>query len=349
MRISLFHSKLPLTGTKPSGADVYVARLARALAAAGHEVDTWAFGDADPIPGVRARELRPPSWGNSKILRQYVAPFALNVRDVGNADVLHLFGDDTFFVRRRVPTVRTFLGSALFESLSATSSKRRLNQAIAFRFEQVAARLANARYGIGPDSELLYRADGTLPSGIDLPAQAAHSSTPRILFIGTWDGRKRGQLLRRAFVEHVRPALPAAELLMVSDHCEEEPGITWIRAPSEAELTELYASSRTFCLPSSYEGFGLPYLEAMSHGLHVVATPNFGSLALLQDTPASIVAPDDLGRALLASLTRSQHQVAMDATALRRRAATFAWSHVVTLHEQAYALAIERFSRGARR
>lgn len=326
-----------------------MARLARALASAGHEVETWAFGDADPIPGVRARELRPSRCGDSKILRQYIAPFALNVRDVGQAEVLHLFGDDTFFVRRRVPTVRTFLGSALFESVSATSAKRRLNQAITFRLEQIAGKLANARYGIGLDSELLYRADGTLPSGIDLASQPAHGAVPRILFVGTWEGRKRGQLVRRAFTDHVRPALPAAELVMVSDRCEEGPGITWIPTPSDAKLSALYASARTFCLPSSYEGFGLPYLEAMAHGIHVVATPNFGSFALLHRTPSTIVPPDELGPALIASLTRSRSEIATDAVALRRRAGDFAWSRVVALHEQAYELATERFSQGTRR
>lgn len=349
MRITLFHGKLPFTGTKPSGADVYVARLARALAAAGHDVATWTFGAADPIPGTLPRGLRPTSWGDKKILRQYVAPLMLNLRSVGSAEVLHLFGDDTLFLRRRVPTVRTFLGSALFEGLTATSTKRRVNQAITFRMEQIAGRMANARYGIGPDSELLYHADGTLPSGIDLPTEHSTAAVPRILFIGTWEGRKRGRLLHQAFIDHVRPALPAAELVMVSDHCEEAPGVTWVRAPSDAEVAQLYASSRTFCLPSSYEGFGLPYLEALSYGVHVVATPNFGSLALLQGTVSSIVDADELGPALLASLTRSPQQISIDAADLRNRALRYSWGRVVELHEHAYALAIDRFNRGVRR
>lgn len=349
MRIALFHGRLPCTGRKPSGADVYVARLAGALASAGHDVETWTFGAADPIPGTRPRALRPATWGDRKILRQYVAPLLLNARSVGSAEVLHLFGDDTFFLRRRVPTVRTFLGSALFEGLTATSTKRRLNQAITFRMEQLAGRLANARYGIGPDSELLYRADGTLPSGIDIPAEPSNAAVPRILFVGTWEGRKRGHLLHRAFIDHVRPALPAAELVMVSDRCEVAPGVTWVSAPSDAELAQLYASSRTFCLPSTYEGFGLPYLEAMSYGVHVVATPNFGSLVLLQGTTSSVIGADQLGPALVASLTRTPRQIAHDAANLRSRALGYSWRRVVELHEHAYALAIDRFTLGVRR
>lgn len=349
MRIALFHAKLPLTGVKPSGADVYVARLAGALAAADHEVETWAFGAADPIARTRRRALRPASWGDRKVVRQYVAPLLLNARSVAAADVLHLFGDDTFFVRRRVPTVRTFLGSALFESLTATSTKRRINQMITFRMEQLAGRLANARYGIGPDSELLYRADGVLPSGIELAPLPAGAKAARILFVGTWEGRKRGHLVHRAFMDHVQPALPAAQLVMVSDRCDEGPGVTCVQAPSDAELAQLYASSRTFCLPSSYEGFGLPYLEALAHGLHIVATPNFGSLALLQGTASSVVGVDELGPALLQSLTRSPSQIARDTEDLRNRALRYSWARVVALHEQAYGLAIDRFSQGVRR
>lgn len=349
MRITLFHGKLPCTGTKPSGADVYVARLAGALANAGHMVETWCFGPADPIPGTNHRALKPTGWGDKTVLRQYVAPFLLNLRAVDSSDVLHLFGDDTFFVRRRVPTVRTFLGSALYESLTATSTKRRVNQAITFRMEQIAARLANARYGIGLESELLYHADGTLPSGVDIPVERSRGATATILFVGTWAGRKRGNLVHRAFVDHVRPRLPFAELVMVSDHCEEAPGVRWIRAPSDRELAHLYSSTRTFCLPSAYEGFGLPYLEALSYGIHVVATPNFGSLSLLQGTSCSIVDPDELGPALLASLMRSPHQVSDDADALRRRAERYSWSRAVALHEDAYAVAIDRFQRGVRR
>lgn len=349
MRIVLFHGRLPRTGSKPNGSQTYVARLSRALASAGHDVEVWTYGHADPIPGVRIRSLRPSGWGDRKTLRQYVAPFSLNVRHTRGVEVLHLFGDDTFFVRRRVPTVRTFLGSALFEGLTATSVKRRLNQAILFRMEQFAGRLSNARYGIGPDSQLLYRADGTLPPGIDLPEEPMPSANPRILFVGTWAGRKRGHLVYRAFLDHVLPALPTAELVMVSDRCEEGPNVTWVDAPSDAELGQLYASSRTFCLPSSYEGFGLPYLEALAYGVHVVATPNFGALAVLHGSPSSVVARDQLGSAIVASLTRPPQQIARDATALRHRASEYSWARAVELHEEAYALAIERFSRGVRR
>jgi glycosyltransferase involved in cell wall biosynthesis len=41
-------------------------------------------------------------------------------------------------------------------------------------------------------------------------------------------------------------------------------------------LVNLYQSSWVFCLPSSYEGFGVPYVEALSTGTPIVYTPNEG-------------------------------------------------------------------------
>jgi glycosyltransferase involved in cell wall biosynthesis len=51
------------------------------------------------------------------------------------------------------------------------------------------------------------------------------------------------------------------------------PGVRWIPSGllSRRELTRLYAESRVVVCPSVYEGFGLPVLEALTHGKPVVA------------------------------------------------------------------------------
>jgi glycosyltransferase involved in cell wall biosynthesis len=59
---------------------------------------------------------------------------------------------------------------------------------------------------------------------------------------------------------------------------------------SESELRELYAAAYAFIYPSLYEGFGLPVLEAMAHGVPVIAGNNsslpevLGDAGILCDT-----------------------------------------------------------------
>jgi glycosyltransferase involved in cell wall biosynthesis len=62
----------------------------------------------------------------------------------------------------------------------------------------------------------------------------------------------------------------------------------------EADLPVLYAGARLFALPSSYEGFGLPVLEAMASGTPVV-TSNRSSLPEITQGAALLGDPDDVG------------------------------------------------------
>jgi phosphatidyl-myo-inositol alpha-mannosyltransferase len=344
----MYHCRLPEPGRKPGGVEVFVDRLARALADRGHDVTMHTFStDAAPAP-YAVRRMRPRGAGGNPILRQYLAPWLLNLRPRMDFDVFHFHGDDWFCLRRPLPTVRTFYGSALLESLSATSFKRRADQALVFMLEQLSARLADARYGIGPDSRLLYRADGVLQLGVDPPAgDRTPSAVPSVLFVGTWEGRKRGRLLHEAFQQSVRPRFPEAELWMVSDHCEPAPGVSWHREPSDADIQRLLQRAWAFCLPSSYEGFGIPYLEAMAWGVPVVATPNPGAEDLLERGSAGlIVEPEELGSTLASVLDDPDRLSALSAAG-RARAAEFAWDAVCERYERAYALARARWKHAS--
>jgi phosphatidylinositol alpha-mannosyltransferase len=346
VRIGMYHCRLPEPDRKPGGVEVFVERLARALGRRGHEVVVHAYAGGSHDDGYTLRHLRPRRAADSALTRQYLASWLLNRTLSSEHDVFHFHGDDWFCFRRPIPTVRTFYGSALLEALSATSVKRRVDQSVVFGLELLARRLATSSYAIGSDSRLLYRADGLLQCGIDPPqGERAPSAAPSILFIGTWSGRKRGELLHRAFTEHVRPQIPDAELWMVADHCEPAPGVTWHRRPDDAQLQALMSRAWTFCLPSSYEGFGIPYLEAMAWGVPVVATPNPGAEDLLRHGDAGlIVEPADLGAALLRTLRDAQLRDRLQAAGTAR-AADYAWDPICERYEAAYAGAIERWGR----
>jgi phosphatidylinositol alpha-mannosyltransferase len=287
-----------------------------------------------------------PTWaGGNPVGRIFAAPALLNSADTSGLDVLHLHGSDWFFVRRGVPTLRTFYGSALWEARHAARLRRRLLQSVAFVLEIAAARLATASYTSSPGWERLYRSRGTLACGTDVPDAPpdGRSSHESILFVGTWHGRKRGRYLYDVFRREVLPRLGGARLWMVSDYCVEGPDVSWIRSPSDAELAALYAKAWVFCLPSLYEGFGIPYIEAMAAGTPVITSPNPGARHVLADGSAGLIVPDgELGDTLVRVLSDANLRSRL-AVAGRARARSFSWDAVVDAHERAYREAIARW------
>jgi phosphatidylinositol alpha-mannosyltransferase len=346
----MYHCKLPLPGRKPGGVEVFVHRLANVLQDRGHDVTVLTFSERPPDARYDVTRLRPRASEESKVLRQYVAPWLFNLRSFDGMDVVHTHGDDWFWLRRRVPTVRTFHGSALNEARAAQTLRRRVDQSVIFGLELVARKRATAAYAVGPDAGAIYATDGVLATGIDIPeAPERRGQRPAILFVGTWGGRKRGELLQRIFTDEVRPRHPDAELWMVADHCDPAPGVVWHRSPSDEELRELYARAWVFCLPSRYEGFGIPYLEAMAAGAPVVATPNSGASMLLAGGAGLLVERDeDLGPTL-AGLLADPERRAQLATDGRIRAESYAWPRVAERYEEVYARAISGWRATRRR
>ena len=61
-----------------------------------------------------------------------------------------------------------------------------------------------------------------------------------------------------------------------------------------ARMPQLYAAAQAFVLPSRGEGYGRPYMEAMSCGLPVIATRWSGQMEFLNDENAYFVELEDL-------------------------------------------------------
>ncbi len=344
MRIGLFHSTLPEPGRKPGGVDVFVHRLGNALVERGHDVSMLTFAAKAPADAnYRLHRLGRGCIARSRS-RPVVAPLTLTARSPSNVDVVHLHGDDWFYVGRRVPTVRTFYGSALCEARSATSTGRRIMQSMLFPLELLASRLATSSFAIADGMPAGYRLMGELPLGFTPPRVALppKSEAPSVLFVGTWEGRKRGAWLAERFAQEVLPAVPAAQLWMVSDRCEETKNVRWMGRPSDAELSRLFARAWAMCLPSTYEGFGMPYVEAMLHGTPVVATPNVGSNYLLSGGAGLIASDDALGDALTRVLTMPRLRRDLTESGARR-ADRFLWDNAARAHETAYLAAVDRW------
>jgi phosphatidylinositol alpha-mannosyltransferase len=157
------------------------------------------------------------------------------------------------------------------------------------------------------------------------------------MFVGTMHGRKRGAMLLDLFRQKIRPQISNAEFWAV---CEEEvhgDGVRWFGRVSNEKLAELYSRAWVFCLPSSYEGFGVPYIEAMASGTPVVASPNPGAAEVTCNGKYGLLAKDaDLGDALMGALTDAELRERLRNAGLER-ARDFGWDRVCGEYEALYA------------
>ncbi|RBY96261.1 hypothetical protein DQ237_10395 [Blastococcus sp. TF02-8] len=292
----------------PSGSKIGVGHqvhaLANGLVERGHDVTV--FSGCGPSDGARYTTVQIPLAG---ALRTFRFATALRRVDLSGFDVLHAHGDDYWLWRRRVPAhVRTMHGSCFEEARRIKGAKEKLRMVALGLGEELATIVADRTVVVSPDTRRwMPWVKTVIPNGVDgrrfSPGAGPLAERPTILFVGTYLQRKRGRLLMEAFSDVVRPAIPDAELWMVSTDAPPASGVVqWGRVDDET-LVDLYRKAWVFCLPSLYEGFGIPYAEALAAGTPVVATPNPGSRYVLQDGTCGVLAEDSqLGSALLGLL-----------------------------------------------
>jgi glycosyltransferase involved in cell wall biosynthesis len=118
---------------------------------------------------------------------------------------------------------------------------------------------------------------------------------------------------------------------------------------SDAELAGLLASAEIACVPSLYEGFSLPAVEAMASGTPIVAS-RAGALPEVLGSDggcAELVTPGDVGELVrvLGPLLNSPDRLRRLGAAGRRRALdVFSWESVAAQTVRVYQRAIERRS-----
>ncbi len=137
---------------------------------------------------------------------------------------------------------------------------------------------------------------------------------PYFLFVGRNHPRKNLAMLRRAFATARRQGLQASLVLAGPDQVAGLPGDHIVALPyvAEDELPALYAGAVALLLPSRFEGFGFPALEAMGCGTPVIAS-TAGSLPEIVDGAAILLSPDDE-----AGWTRAMLDIADDASERQR-------------------------------
>lgn len=305
MRILVVSFYLPPTDR--IGAGVQMHMLANAYVELGHDVtvlspsilkDEHARYSLHSVPLVGRNRLL--KWAN------YLRHFNFD------AEIVHFGGDDHLVGRMKATHIRTFHGSCFAEAIAAQTPRDKLRMSYLGCTELLSQKKCRLTTTVSADTNRYFlRKNLVIPNGVDIQTfipSTSKSRVPSVLFVGTLDSRKRGRVLLEAFTNVVRPAIPGAQLWIVRDNTRlEVDGVVVHGTVSESKLIELYQQAWAFCLPSSYEGFGVPYIEAMACGTPVVATPNPGAMEVLDGGKYGLITDiADLGSTLVSVLSNSE-------------------------------------------
>lgn len=328
--IAVFSYGLPCPGQKRGGIEQVAHDLANALAERGHHVTVLTYDPAPPDARYEVRSLPVGSfvktWVGTRITMGYLGNVIALFAGYSGVDVIIAHGDSLLLPLVRKPLVRVMHGSALEEARSATSLGRRVLQTGVYVQELLTAWMQRGTVGI---SENTRRSNPfvrrVIPDGIDLemfaPDESARSFGPSILFVGAMGGRKRGAWLLDRFERDIRPAHPDAELHVVSAPGPAGPGVSYHTGIDRATLAALYRRAWVYASPSTYEGFGLPYVEALACGTPVVATPNPGSREVLADGRYGLLVRDEeFGSTVARLLSSAGERHALAVAGLERAA-----------------------------
>jgi phosphatidyl-myo-inositol alpha-mannosyltransferase len=333
-RIAMTSYYLP-SGSK-IGAGHMAHRLAQTLAQRGHDVTMFS-----PCPAVEGGAYAHRQVALTGPMRTFKWGNEVRRLDLTGFDVLHAHGDDHLRVPSRVPAhVRTMHGSCFAEARHIHGATGRARM-FALGLTELATTLEpHTTVAVSDNTRTWYPwIRHVIPNGVDGERfhPGAKEPTPTILFVGTYEQRKRGHLLMEIFQREVRPAVPDARLWMVCSDAPPAPGVEVLGQLSDDELADRYRRAWVFCLPSSYEGFGVPYIEAMASGTAVVASSNPGAREVLEGGRLGLIEPDAaIGRALVDLLRSPERRLALAEAGLGAVGA-YAWASVAQAYEELYA------------
>jgi glycosyltransferase involved in cell wall biosynthesis len=166
------------------------------------------------------------------------------------------------------------------------------------------------------------------PSRVAEVTRALGIDGPYFLYVGRNHPRKNLARLVRAFGEARRRGLEASLVLAGPGHDVSSGGngVTVLAYVTPEALPALYSGAIALTLPSRFEGFGFPALEAMRCGTAVVASA-VGALPEIVGTAGILLSPDDTG-----AWSQAMLELAHDPALQRRliaagavRSAAFTW------------------------
>ena len=319
------------------GVGYQVHALANELVGRGHRVDV--FSPCAPVDGARYGHVHIPLGGS---LRTFRFAVEMRRRDLSSYDVLHAHGEDYWMWRRRVPShVRTLHGSCFEEALRIRGVKERLRMVLLGFTEVLASLVADRTVLISSQTRRWTPWVRTvIPNGVDanlFGRRLPKTTTRRCSSWARGTGASGGRAGRR--VRARRPGGPprrGAEDGHPGRTLRGPRGVTVLGRLSDDELADEYGRAWLFCLPSSYEGFGIPYAEAMTAGLPLVATPNVGARYVTGEGASGVLVElSELGCALAELLSDGEERERLS-RASGARAESFDLRRVADSYEEVY-------------
>jgi glycosyltransferase involved in cell wall biosynthesis len=164
-------------------------------------------------------------------------------------------------------------------------------------------RIPGDRIDVTPVGPMLPLSDVSLAA----PFTTGLEAGKYFLYVGRHDPYKGIDLMLRAFAEAVRSMdLPDIRVVITGKEDERYPVSTEVRRlglenrvllagyVQDDQLSALYRHALALVMPSLYEGFGVPPLDAMHHGTPVICS-NRASLPEVVGDAALVVDPEDTG------------------------------------------------------
>lgn len=152
---------------------------------------------------------------------------------------------------------------------------------------------------------------------------------------------KRRPGLRLMLIGKPRPGGDTEKLV---DSLGLAPRIQWLSGVDQARLVSLYAESAVAVVPSLYEGFGLPAVEAMACGIPLVSSDGGALGEVVGDGGVQVPAGDAvaLERALDEMLSDPAAQLAWGTRARLRAETQFSWAICAERLEHYYRARLRR-------
>jgi glycosyltransferase involved in cell wall biosynthesis len=334
---------LPVEGQKRGGIERAAHTLAEGLVRRDHDVVVFSH---DPKPAGAPYEVRElpwkafvNTWAGRRATMGYLGNVLALLPDYSEFDAVIAHGDSLLVPLTGKPVLRVMHGSALGEARSATSIGRWLLQLGVYGQELLTALVSRGVVAVSHNTTRDNPFIATvIPHGVDenifTPWPAGKSPEPSVLFVGALDGRKRGRFLIDGFASTIRPAHPDASLTIVGGAGPAHPGVRYLTGVSDADLADLYRRAWVYASPSTYEGFGLPYLEAMACGTPVVASENPGSRDILGEEGCGLLPADEDFAATVAALLDNETWRAQLSAAGLQRAAQFTLTRMLESYER---------------